>query len=112
MHSEQTYEEVDENGEPRRVAGTVGDARRAGPPASGRVVGRVDLHVGPQAVRERVWHQNPGCVECGAIIPAVMDAALVQLPDGLRVACKRDCFVRAVARTNPTFSSYVARGRA
>lgn len=55
--------------------------------------------------RDRAWEANPHCVECNKRIPRTRDAGLLPTDEGPRVACKRPCFIRAVARINPTLST-------
>jgi len=102
-------EELDEEGDLRIIA------ESAALPAPARTRATVGLRA--PRTRDRAWRDNPRCIECDATIAHPADSGLVILDDrSHRVACKSPCFVRAIAKLNPTLSTTLstatARGRA
>ena len=45
------------------------------------------------------WEADPRCVECGDLVPSVLDAALLAGPN--RVTHKERCFIPALVRGHP-----------
>ena len=56
------------------------------------------------------WRANARCAECGQLVRAVSDAALLVGPN--RVAHRDGCFVPALLRANPMLKLLAARGTA
>lgn len=112
MSGSRNYVETDASGETRVVAADVA------PPTRARVVSR---HDDVPADRATAWIANPHCAHCGESIERPEDAALVPSEfrnaqprvahrDGVGADGQR-CFVAAIVRHNPTFSTKIARER-
>ena len=57
----------------------------------------------------KAWAADPRCVECGDLVPSVLDAALLVGPN--RVTHKERCFIPALVRGHPHLKLLTVRQR-
>ena len=57
----------------------------------------------------KAWEADPRCIECGDLVPSVLDAALLVGPN--RVTHKERCFIPALVRGYPHLKLLTVRPR-